>query len=71
MLKPDRGQAGAWAIAQFARAWFTEFQQIASNSNVAQETEAPPTVHVENLWEEMRCKPQKEMQLDFPRVQTR
>ena len=68
VLKPDRGQAGTRAIAQFARAWFTEFQQITSNFNVAEQTEAPPPVDVENLWEEMRRKPQKEMQFDFWRA---
>ena len=68
VLKPDRGQAGTRAIAQFARALFTEVQQITSNFNVAEQTEAPPPVDVENLWEEMRRKPQKEMHFDFWRA---
>ena len=41
VLKPGRGQAGTRAIAQFVRDWFTEFQQITSNFNVAEQAETP------------------------------
>ena len=68
LLKPGRGQAGTRAILQFARAWFADFQQIASNFNVAEDGPAPPPVDVKELWHELREKPQQDLHFDFWRA---
>ncbi len=41
LLKPGRGQAGARAILQFARAWFADSRQITYNFSVAEDAPAP------------------------------
>ena len=68
LLKPGRGQAGTWAILQFARAWFADFQQIASNFNVAEDGRAPPPVDVKELWDELRDRPQQDLRFDVWRA---
>ena len=68
VFKPGRGQAGAQAIVQFVRGWFAEFQQITSNFNVAEGVEAPPPVDPEDLYEELRSKPQKDLRFEFWRA---
>ena len=68
LLKPGWGQAGARAILQFARAWFTDFQQTTSNFNVAKDAPAPPPVDVKELWDESRDRPQQELHFDFWRA---
>ena len=65
LLKPGRGQAGTRAILQFARAWFADFQQIASNLNVVEDGPAPPPVDVKELWDELRDRPQQELHFDL------
>ena len=68
LLKPGRGQAGTRAILQFARDWFTDFQQITSNFNVAEDAPAPPPVDVKELWDELRGRPQQDLHFDFWRA---
>ena len=68
LLKPGRGQAGTRAILQFARAWFADFEQIASNFDVAEDGPAPPPVDVKELWHELRGRPQQDLHFDFWRA---
>ena len=68
LLKPGRGQAGARAILQFARAGFADFQQITSNFNVAEDAPAPPPVDVKELRDELRGRPQQDLHFDFWRA---
>ena len=68
LLKPGRGQAGTRAILQFARDWFTDFQQITSNFNVAEDAPPPPPVDVKELWDELRTRPQQDLHFDFWRA---
>ena len=55
VLKPGRGQAGARAIARFARqAWFVGAREITSNFRVGEEEEGD--IDVEELYAELRGK---------------